>query len=127
MSLTLQNSRSLKKREISITAKNGLLGATVKFEPEPIPIKSGLRVLSIFPGSLAEKSGLQASTDYLIGSEHPFLSSVDFTDSWATAIEKKQKLPLLVYNVASKAMKTLDLEIADGELFGAEIILQPLP
>jgi len=124
--LKLENSRSGENREISITPKNGLLGATVKFEPEPIPVKSGLRVLSVVPASLAERLGLRASVDYLLGCEHPFTSSSDFAEAWSAAAGSRQKLSLFVFDSATKQMRTLEMEVAEGELLGAEIILQPL-
>ena len=124
--LTIQNSRSTEKREISIRAIDGVLGATVRFEPEPIFVKSGLRVLSVVPGSIAAMVGLKPSTDYLVGSEFPFVSSSDFSDAWSSAVDKKQ-ISLVVFDSTTRQLRSVVFDVMEGQLLGAEILLQPLP
>ena len=126
VTLTVQNSRSTEKREISIRAADGILGATVRFESEPIFIKSGLRVLSVIPGSVAATCGLRPSVDYLVGSEYPFLSSSDFSEAWLAGVEKKQ-MSLMVYDSTTRQLRSASFDVSEGQLLGAEILLQPLP
>ena len=123
--ISLQNSKTLVKRDIDIVLRNEELGAAVVFEEEMIAIKSGLKILSVQRGSIAEKNGLRPH-DYLLGSVHPFISSNSFSEAWSEAIDAKKKLEIFILDSITEEVKRLEIDVNEDDMFGAEIILQPL-
>ncbi|KAI0239030.1 hypothetical protein L0F63_004896 [Massospora cicadina] len=105
VSLTVLSLKTRSLRELKLTPKvgwssnpnDGLLGCSVRYSSVERAQTSAWHILDIHPGSPAERAGLQAFSDYVIGCEHHGLERED--DFFDLIIQHENKiLSLLVYN-----------------------------
>ncbi|KAM3928005.1 Golgi reassembly-stacking protein 1 [Leptodactylus fuscus] len=99
--LEVYNTKTMKVREVEVTPSNmwggqGLLGASVRFCSFQGANEHVWHVLDVEPNSPAALAGLQAHTDYIVGSDQILQESEDFY----ALIESHEGKPLklLVYN-----------------------------
>lgn len=100
--LEVYNTKTMKVREVEVTPSNmwggqGLLGASVRFCSFQGANEHVWHVLDVEPNSPAALAGLQAHTDYIVGSDQILQESEDFY----ALIESHEGKPLklLVYNI----------------------------
>ncbi|KAJ9074979.1 hypothetical protein DSO57_1000920 [Entomophthora muscae] len=105
VSLTVLSMKARALRELKLVprggwssnASDGLLGCSVRFSSVERAQSSTWHILDIHPSSPAERAGLQAYSDYVIGCEHRNLENED--DFFDLVYEHENKiLSLVVYN-----------------------------
>lgn len=95
----------------------GLLGGTVRYEEWSAESGSGLKVLSVVPGSPAEAAGLVALQDFLLGTD---AESLTHLDQLAGLVHRSQELPIYVYSSGEKRVRRVVLRIKPGEQLGID-------
>ncbi|XP_063308786.1 Golgi reassembly-stacking protein 1 isoform X1 [Pelobates fuscus] len=106
--LEVYNTKTMKVRELEVTPSNmwggqGLLGASVRFCSFQGANEHVWHVLDVEPTSPAALAGLQAHTDYIVGSDQILQESEDFY----ALIESHEGKPLklLVYNTVTDSCR----------------------
>lgn len=106
--LEVYNTKTMKVREVEVTPSNmwggqGLLGASVRFCSFQGANEHVWHVLDVEPNSPAALAGLQAHTDYIVGSDQILQESEDFY----ALIESHEGKPLklLVYNTETDSCR----------------------
>ncbi|XP_075683455.1 Golgi reassembly-stacking protein 1 [Rhinoderma darwinii] len=106
--LEVYNTKTMKVRELEVTPSNmwggqGLLGASVRFCSFQGANEHVWHVLDVEPNSPAALAGLQAHTDYIVGSDQILQESEDFY----ALIESHEGKPLklLVYNTETDSCR----------------------
>ncbi|KAM8967171.1 Golgi reassembly-stacking protein 1 [Pelodytes ibericus] len=106
--LEVYNTKSMKLREVEVTPSNmwggqGLLGASVRFCSFQGANEHVWHVLDVEPSSPAALAGLQAHTDYIVGSDQILQESEDFY----ALVESHEGRPLklLVYNIQTDSCR----------------------
>ncbi|XP_044149248.1 Golgi reassembly-stacking protein 1 [Bufo gargarizans] len=106
--LEVYNTKTIKVREVEVTPSNmwggqGLLGASVRFCSFQGANEHVWHVLDVEPNSPAALAGLQAYTDYIVGSDQILQESEDFY----ALIESHEGKPLklLVYNTETDSCR----------------------
>ncbi|KAG9476515.1 hypothetical protein GDO78_003190 [Eleutherodactylus coqui] len=106
--LEVYNTKAMKVREVEVTPSNmwggqGLLGASVRFCSFQGANEHVWHVLDVEPNSPAALAGLQAHTDYIVGSDQILQESEDFY----ALIESHEGKPLklLVYNTETDSCR----------------------
>lgn len=95
----------------------GLLGGTVRFEEWSSESGSGLKVLSVLPGSPAEVAGLVALQDHILGTDTVSLTHLD---QLASLVHRFQELPIYVYSSTEHRVRTVTLRLKPGEQLGID-------
>ena len=95
----------------------GLLGGTVRYEEWTAESGSGLKVLSVLPGSPAEAAGLVPQQDYILGTDAVSLTHLD---QLASLVHRYQELPIYVYSTEEQRVRVVTLKLKPGEHLGID-------
>lgn len=116
--LTVYNARHRMNREVYIQPARAassliLLGVALQFSPFEEALSSPLRVLGVLKNSPAEKAGLHAGTDYILGDDKGAFRGV--SDLIIGAEEQLgSSLPLFVFNKETETIRRVVLQPCDN-------------
>ncbi|TMW63807.1 hypothetical protein Poli38472_002748 [Pythium oligandrum] len=139
MELEVYNLKAQTTRQLMLTpsrrwAGKGLLGVTIRFDSYEHAEDQLLHVLDVMPDSPADKAGLKAESDYLLGTpERAFRDPEDLSDELLDALDNETSFQCYVYNTESDQVRIVTIkpqESSSGGILGAEVghgVLHRLP
>ena len=111
--LKVYNCMSERTRDVSLTPRtgwggNGALGITIRFDNFENATSEVVHVLSVEPGSPAAAAGLQAHSDYLLGTaDTVFHDEEELAEAFGQSLD--QPLDVFVYNAEREKVRRISV------------------